>query len=337
MQKLFALFFLISWSVCVGQQSDFKNISFTKADKIAKLTKSKRLFELNKLTLNLTKNLNTDIEKARAIYKWICLNVANDYKLFAKNNRKRKKLKNDSVKLAEWNSELKRELFSKLLKNKRTICTGYAYLFKEMCNIADIECKMVYGFGKTVDFMRFDPDYPNHTWNAIKIDNKWYLCDATWTAGITLPSEGYFKFNYSDGYFLTEPELFLFNHYPIQKEFFLLENIPSFQEFVDAPLLYRGAYEILKNHISPKKMHHEIYKDSIVEFKYQLKKDIDIKKLKFIAPKGDNDIVFKPIIKKKDDILILKHHFKKSGYYDFHLYLNKEIIATYTFNVTKNN
>lgn len=334
MQKVIALFLIFNCSLLLGQQTDFKHIDFKKADSIAKKVKSKRLFELNKLTVELTKNLHTDIEKVRVIYKWICLNIANDFRLFEKNERKRRKYKNDSIQLANWNSELKKELFKRLLKRKRTICTGYAYLFKEMCNIIDISCKMVYGFGKTVDFLDFDPSLPNHTWNIVKIDKKWYLCDATWAAGISNAEEGVFQFSYNNGYFLTEPKLFFFNHFPIKPEYSLLEKTPNFQEFIDAPLLYGEAYKILKNHISPKKMFQTIELNSTIPFTYEFKENKDIQyKLKFRIANGSSEKTYYPTHQKSKNTTTLHYTFKKVGLFDVHLYLEDKIVATYVFKV----
>ena len=334
--RIVTLVFLFSFYCVVAQRSDFKETSFAKADRIAESFKSKRLYELNKITLNLTKDLNTDVEKVRAIYKWICLNIASDFRLYTKNERKRKKYKNDSLKLAAWNSELKRDLFSKLLKRKKTICTGYAYLFKAMCDVIDIENKMVYGFGRTPDIVSFDADYPNHTWNAVKLNNKWYLCDATWAAGTSYPDDNRFIFKYNDGYFLTPPKLFIANHYPIQSEFALLgNNIPTFSEFNKMPLLYGAAYTYLKEHKSPKKMHHTLKKDSVMSFSYQFKSIVDVTKLKFIVSNGPLDRTKKPTIIYKKDYTLLKQKFDKPGFYDVHLYYKDEILATYVFEVEK--
>ncbi|MGB1043434.1 MAG: hypothetical protein ACPGU6_08575, partial [Tenacibaculum sp.] len=123
MYKTRFFFLLLFVKVSFGQQSDFSHINFTKADNIAKLYKSKRLLELNKTTYNLTKNLSTDVEKLRAIYVWICNNIANDFSLYSLNERKRKKYVKDSLKLQDWNSKFKKKLFKKLLKKKKTICT----------------------------------------------------------------------------------------------------------------------------------------------------------------------------------------------------------------------
>jgi transglutaminase/protease-like cytokinesis protein 3 len=187
MSKIICFFFLFFIHICVAQQSDFSHINFSKANFNAKTVKTKKLFELNKLTHNLTKDLKTDIEKFRAIYLWICKNIANDFSLYFLNQRKRKRFAIDSIKLQNWNSKFKNKLFKKLLKNKRTICTGYAYLLKEMCAIVGIESKMVNGFGRTATVNFTKLNIPNHTWNIVKINNKWYLCDPTWSTGISFP------------------------------------------------------------------------------------------------------------------------------------------------------
>lgn len=336
MAKIKILFLFLIANVCFGQKSDFKHINFTKADSIAKAYKSKRLLGLNKITFDLTKDLETDVEKLRAIYIWICNNVANDFKLYSLNERKRNRFAKDSIKLQNWNSKFKKKLFKKLLKKKRTICTGYAYLLKEMCNIVDIKSKMVNGFGKTssVDFENLN--MPNHTWNIVKLNNKWYLCDPTWSTGISFPEEGRFQFTYNDGYFLTNPKLFILNHFPIEQQFSLLgQETPSLQDFTEAPLVYGAAYLVLKEHILPKKMHHTIKKGSTFTFKYQLKEKVSVNKVKLSYFTNNSETILNPEIHQNDDFLTLKHSFKNRGFYDIHLFIDKKTIATYTFKVTK--
>lgn len=336
MYKIGFFFLLLFVKVSFGQQSDFNHINFTKADNIAKLYKSKRLLELNKTTYNLTKNLSTDVEKLRAIYVWICNNIANDFSLYSLNERKRKKYVKDSLKLQNWNSKFKQKLFKKLLKKKKTICTGYAYLLKEMCNIAGIESKMVNGFGRTssVDFTKLT--MPNHTWNVVKLNNKWYLCDPTWSTGISFPEEGRFEFTYNDGYFLTDPKLFFQNHFPINSQYTLLKENPSFLEFTELPLLYPEAFNVLEKQITPNKMYHEVKKDATINFKYKLKKKIDKSKVKLVYFAGNNQRKLKAEINiNNDNILTVTNTFNKKGYYDIHLYIDNKIIVTHTISVSK--
>ncbi|MFY0629171.1 MAG: hypothetical protein JXR05_02250 [Flavobacteriaceae bacterium] len=332
----------ILWLIFFGiesvysQQADFKNIDFSKADNIAKKYKKSKLKKLNKLTFSLTQNLNSDIEKFRAIYMWVTHNVASDHRLYKKNRRKRKKFANDSVALEEWNSKLKTEVFKKLIKRKKTICTGYAYLIKEMCEIAGIEAKIVHGIGKMSELTEEDFKHPNHSWNIVKINEKWYLCDATWGSGISYPEQGKFVFDYNNGYFLSDPEIFILNHYPIFSEQSLLgENTPTFMEFVEMPLIYGDTYKLVSKHILPKKMHHQIQIDESIEFQYILKEEIDITKVKFILVNNISELVRKPKVLKKENNLSLQLQFEKRGFYDVHLYFGKKLIATYTVNVIK--
>ena len=120
MRKIYILLLIVLWILPThSQQSDFKNINFSKADNIAQNYRKSKLKKLNKLTLLLTQNLNSDIEKFRAIYMWVTHNIASDHKLYKKNKRKRKKFANDSIALEEWNSKLKKEVFKKLIRRKK--------------------------------------------------------------------------------------------------------------------------------------------------------------------------------------------------------------------------
>ena len=195
---------------------------------------------------------------------------------------------------------------------------------------------MVNGFARTasVDFSK--PIMPNHTWNVVMLNGKWYLCDPTWSTGISFPDEGRFKFTYNNGYFLTAPELFFQNHFPIEKQYSLLgDKTPSFTEFIEFPLLYGDAFTIIDKHISPKKMHHNLKKNDFFTFQYQLKRDVNFRKVKFIIDSGSGERSVKPEIKFTNNILTLNYKFKNRGFFDVHLYIENKLISTYTFKVSK--
>ncbi|MGK0322282.1 MAG: transglutaminase/protease-like cytokinesis protein 3, partial [Psychroserpens sp.] len=160
-----------------AQLSDFEYINFSKADQMASLCKNEGLDNMPKLVYNLTSSLDTDVERFRAIYMWVCHNIANDYNLYLKNKRKRSKYQNDSIKLKAWNDRFKKDVFRKLLKQERTICTGYAYIVQELSKLANLDCEIIHGYGKTSMTTIDELDPPNHSWNAIKLNAKWYLCD----------------------------------------------------------------------------------------------------------------------------------------------------------------
>ena len=179
--SILCLFFVLQTQ---SQVWDYNTIDFSDADKRALANKGASLDDLQGLVYNLTKDLKTDAERFRSIYMWVCSNVKNDYGLYAKNKRKRKKYQDDSLKLEAWNDKFKKRIFKTLLRRKRTICTGYAYIVQTLSQLANIDCRIINGFGKTSTGDIEDYKYPNHSWNAVKLNDKWYLCDPTWASGV---------------------------------------------------------------------------------------------------------------------------------------------------------
>ena len=329
----FALFIVVLQSH--AQITDFSHINFSKADQIAALSQNKGLHNMPGLIYDLTHDLDTDAEKFRAIYLWVCLNISNDYKLYYKNKRKKNKYKNDSLKLKDWNNQLRKEVFRKLLKRNTTICTGYAFIVQELSSLANLDCKIIHGYGQTSMTSIDSSDPPNHTWNAIKLNEKWYLCDPTWASGIPDPETNIFKFEYNDGYFLSNPELFSINHFPQDQNWTLLGmDSPTYETFLNAPILYGKAYIHLSKHETPNTMHQELRINEKVKFKYQIKNIIDEKSVQFVI---DNGYITKTVSPKTVAIdkqsLSIEHQFTSKGFYDVHLYFDEDIISTYTFEV----
>ncbi|WOD44307.1 transglutaminase domain-containing protein [Hwangdonia lutea] len=319
-----------------AQISDFETIDFKKADRIALEYKNERLDKLPELVHKLTSNLTTDVERFRAIFTWVCNNIANDYGMYSKNMRKRQRFKNDSVKLENWNTEFRKATLKKLLKNNRTICTGYAYLLKELANLANIECEMVHGFAKTSTINIESLDMPNHTWNAVRLNGKWYLCDPTWASGIPNPETFQFQFLYNDGFFLANPKLFVIDHFPVDEKWLLLDDIntSSFETFIESPIIYGQAYANLSNHIQPKKMHNTIQKNEKITFKFQLLKPANAKDVTLLIDSGNNSKTIRPestVV--KNESLTFEYKFKYTGFYDVHFLLGDDLISTYTFKV----
>ncbi|MFK7783020.1 transglutaminase domain-containing protein [Psychroserpens sp.] len=320
-----------------AQRSDFRHINFQKSDSIAETCKNEGLENLPELAYKLTSNLSTDTERFRAIYKWVCNNIANDYSLYLRNKRKRERYKNDSIKLEAWNDRFKKEIFRKLLKQKKTICTGYAYIVQELSKLANLDCKIIHGFGKTSTINIETSDIPNHTWNAIKLDGKWYLCDPTWASGIPNQDTNVFSFEYNDGYFLADPNLFAINHYPLNNEWSLLDNRLSFEDFLAAPILYGKSYTHLIKHEKPKQMHHDVQKNDTLNFEFDLQKPIQKNSISFLIDSGFISRKVKPtFIQIENKSLSIRQQFNTKGFYDVHLYFGEDLISTYTVKVNTN-
>lgn len=54
------------------------------------------------------------------------------------------------------------------------VCDGYTKAFKLLCDKYNIENVMIFGVAHS------SASSENHTWNAVKIDDKWYGVDVTW-------------------------------------------------------------------------------------------------------------------------------------------------------------
>lgn len=216
------LLFLFSCVLSLqAQRADFKEINFAKAESIADRYQGEGLTHIPALVYNLTSQLDNDTARFRAIYYWVTHNIAGNYDLMTQNERSRKKLKNDPEALDFWNRQFTKEVFTVLLEDKETICTGYAYLIKVLSNMAGIPCEIVHGFG-TYSRQKSNPEMPNHSWNAVQLNGKWYLCDATWSAGYTDISTYLFEFDYDNSYFLQAPAEFLKNHQPLDEKWTLI-------------------------------------------------------------------------------------------------------------------
>lgn len=221
---IYILFFTFSVQIC-AQRGDFANIRFTKADRLATALEGEELTNLPILTHRLTVQLRTDVEKFRAIYYWVTHNIKGDYSMTRKSNYARKKYRDDPKALQQWNHTYRKEVFIKLLNNKETLCTGYAYLIKKMSLLAGIPCEIVNGYDPTTTLTsKKKTPLSNHAWNAIQLDGTWYLCDATWSSGYTDMATSLFEYDYDDSYFLMEPSEFIKTHKPEIIKWSLLEK-----------------------------------------------------------------------------------------------------------------
>lgn len=330
------LVFLIG-TLVHGQRSDFNSIEFHKADSIALRHKGASLKNLPVLVHNLTINLPTEVEKFRAIYTWVCTNIENDYSAYQKTLKKRKKLLKNPEALTEWNDSFTPKVFNKLLNQRKTACTGYAFLIRELANLAGINCKIINGYGRTPTLVLDNSSIPNHSWNAVKLDDKWYLCDPTWSAGrIILQEDGpKFEPEYFDGYFLAEPELFIKNHYPLEISSSLLEEPPTFEEFILGPVVYKEAFSIGVFSKHPSRMHLETIRNEQLSFTLIPTEGDTDPKLSLVLNNGAGSSEISPEVKRNQNEYVLSHTFAKSGRYDIHIRSDDTIIATYVVKVKR--
>ncbi|AWM13238.1 hypothetical protein DI487_04730 [Flavobacterium sediminis] len=329
MKSILILFLFLFFTTANAQISDFNSIDLKKADNIAKLNDGENLENLPVLSYKLTHKLSTDIEKFRAIFYWVCHNISADDFLNSKVIQMRKKFQNDSLAYIAWSNKHKKKTFKKLIKQKTTACTGYAYLVKELCFFANIKCEIINGYGRTSDDNVKSLDLVNHSWNAVQVNNKWYLCDATWASGY-LNEKGYFIKEYNDGYFLTEPNLFEKNHIPEDSKWALKTNSKETKEIF--PLVYGETFKLNIDPILPNEMINRFKIGEEIAFSY--KSSNSEYKTSLVELIGSREIPFEIYnIQKKDDITSFVYKFNKKGNYDVHLKINDYIVATYIIKI----
>lgn len=332
--RISILSFFLSFSLMsFAQRTDFNHIDFKKADSVAHYYKDASLKNLPVLTHNLTVALETDVEKFRAIYTWISSNITNDYSSYIKISNKRKRLVKDRQAYLDWNTSITPKVFKSLLEDRKTACTGYAYLVKEMANLAGFTCNIIDGYGRTPNLLLKEDSPPNHSWNSIEINDKWYLCDATWSAGQTMVINGtpLFQPDYFDGYFLADPELFAKNHFPIHKEGQPI-NKDNLNTFIAGPVIYKEAFLTPIIPVAPTEMYRNIQKGRSVTFKLQVPKDF-IGNAQLFLNTGGNQKNGNPNIIRKEGEINLVQHFERKGMYDVHISVEDQLIATYVIKV----
>jgi len=112
-----------------------------------------------------------------------------------------------------------------VLTTGKGVCAGYSQLVKAIGEAAELEVVVV--VGKTRDYGQL-----GHAWNAAKVDGKWYLLDATWDAG----SVGdVFTKGFGTHYFMTPPDVFLYDHFPDDPKWQLRDEPLSMGDFLRRP------------------------------------------------------------------------------------------------------
>ncbi|MBA4850965.1 transglutaminase domain-containing protein [Emticicia sp. BO119] len=177
--------------------------------------------QVKRLASQITGGISTDSLKVRAIYEWVTDNIAYDIDLFNEMN----------IKTVEQYAEAQKS--EKVIQRKKAVCMGYTNLFQDLCIALNIKAYNVTGYSKSPDLhtnaLIFSPE--RHSWNAVKINNKWYLCDPTWSAGSINVQTGLFRKQLNEEFYLSEGKAFIKRHIPLDPLWQLSDTPISMQEF----------------------------------------------------------------------------------------------------------
>lgn len=224
---------LIIWFIISGLPGFSQNskTDFSEIDRSVKLIEAAAPAVLAQ---QLTVNYSSDLEKVRAIFRWITDNIA--YRTRETTiRRKKSKVNYDETDDTTDLKPLDERVAETVLMNKVAICEGYARLFKTLCMYAGIRAEVISGYGKTEPHKLRQRFRSNHSWNAVMIDSVWQLLDVTWASGyITWQGDAFVK-HLDEQYFLSPPEQFIREHYPDDLRWSLMEDPPLMPEFRQSP------------------------------------------------------------------------------------------------------
>lgn len=180
-------------------------------DARARAAPASSAMSVESLAAYLQQRTRDEREKARAAFTWIAHTIAYDGSL-------RNKAASAKTVLAQ----------------RRAACYGYAVLFEALVEAMGLEAEIVGGHGKG---QGYEPGHgmesaQNHAWNAVKIGGRWGVVDCTWGAG-HMDEQGRFVRRFTDHYFLTPPEEFVYDHFPDDARWQLMAGPISEGEYLN--------------------------------------------------------------------------------------------------------
>jgi hypothetical protein len=188
-------------------------------DSLIQVMKYDKSLSLDELTIKITKPFKNNTDKTRAIFDWIADNIEYDYKDYEDNTITNKQVQPDVV-----------------FQKRKGVCEGYSNLFRYMLDYCDIENEVIRGYGRN-NLKTIFVNKPNHAWNSVKLNGKWYLFDVTWARDTLKKKVDYF-------YFKTNPNIFILSHYPLDYKWSLLDKHYSLDEFMKFPIYTNLYYDI---------------------------------------------------------------------------------------------
>ncbi|KAI6242816.1 Kyphoscoliosis peptidase [Aphelenchoides fujianensis] len=169
-------------------------------------------------------------QKARAIYRWITVKNLN---------------------VMVFDNDLENDSPMGLLRGIKYGTESYHVLFKRLCSYAGLHCVVIKGYSKSAGYqpgMEFVDNRFRNTWNAVYVDGSWHFVQCNWGARHlvnakdggrqTSPQhESSLRYAYDDHYFLTPPQEFIYEFFPLEPAWQLLERPITMEQFERLPFV----------------------------------------------------------------------------------------------------
>ena len=154
---------------------------------------------LTSLSSYLGGPFKTERQKVRAVFRWVTDRIVYDVAILQDL---------DKGLIIDDKAET-------VLRTRKAICGGYAKIFAALCEGTGVKVVLVDGIARFQD----DPSDQklDHAWNAVKLDDKWWLVDPTLGAGYLNQNQKHVK-HLTELFFLTPPEILALTHFPDEVE-----------------------------------------------------------------------------------------------------------------------
>lgn len=237
-KKVLLFFFTLFGLFCFSQQT--RVIENAKVDNKIYTFSKRNLFTLDSIALFVNSNFNSNIDKVRAYYTWVALNISYDNDLL-------EAYKANVIYGIKSVNGHKNQQPDTVLKYKKAVCEGYSLVFNELCKRSNIKSKMIIGVSKNSEDGEANEKIL-HAWNIVLMDTVNVLLDVTWANGYVTYDNKYVK-KFSDKFFDVQPNEFIKTHWPLDMMWQLIYFPYNKLDF------YAGKNSSNKNYFN--------YKDSI--------------------------------------------------------------------------
>ena len=200
-----------------------------------------------------------------------------------------------------------------ILTTRKTVCEGYADVFKKICDLLNIPCEKVTGFAQG-GLLPLSPSRdltPNHAWNIVQINNLWYTIDCTWgssTADVLTQTQ---TRKYTTDWLFLNGEDFRYTHFPTDSNFQLASPKINEEQFKTLPRIEPSFFDRLQL-LTPLKAVNEI--ESTFEIKLQKKRQENIQVLFFDFNTGVS-VQNKTLLKESGNTLTVTFNTPAAGTY----------------------
>lgn len=160
----------------------------------------------------LTSNCKSDLEKVRVIFKWMST--------------------------SQITEEPDPETPLGLLRGVQLGTESYHDLFKRLCGYAGLRCKLIDGVSKAAGYKPgMSLSKFRNQWTAVYVDDAWRFVNCNWGARHAKNSCEDLIYEVDEFYFLTDPEEHIYQHFPDNPEWQLLEIPVSKNDFQNLPVV----------------------------------------------------------------------------------------------------